>query len=164
MTVGWGFDAHAFGGDRPVVLGGVAIDTDLLVAATSDGDVVAHAVADALLGAAALGDLGSFYPSSDSRWEGVVSVAVILRDAASRVRATGWDIEHIDVTVIAESIRVAPHRAAIRAQLAEAVGVAERAVSVKATSTDGLGFIGRDEGLAAMAVAVLAPRPDGTMA
>ncbi len=164
MSVGWGFDAHAFGGDRPVVLGGVSIDTDLRVAATSDGDVVAHAITDALLGAAALGDLGSFYPSSEARWEGVASVAVILRDAAARVRASGWDIEHIDVTVIAESIRVAPHRAAIRAHLAEALGVAERAMSVKATTTDGLGFIGRDEGLAAVAVAVLVAQPDGTMA
>jgi len=157
MRVGWGFDAHAFGGDRPVVLGGVFVGGEKMIAATSDGDVVAHAIADALLGAAALGDLGALYPSSDPAWENVASLDVLLTDVVSRVHHAGWLVEHVDVTVIAESLRVSPFREAIRLGVAGAVGLRIESVSVKATSTDGMGFMGRDEGIAAAAVVVIGP-------
>lgn len=154
MRVGWGFDAHRFGGQGPVRLGGVVVDDSRGVEATSDGDVLAHAVADALLGAAALADLGALFPSDDPRWRGADSMA-LLAEAAGRVQAAGFAPASVDATVIAQTVRVAPHREAIRRRLAEVLGVGLEAVSVKATSTDGLGFLGRDEGLAAAAVVVL---------
>jgi 2-C-methyl-D-erythritol 2,4-cyclodiphosphate synthase len=155
MRVGWGVDAHRFAPGGGVVLGGVAVDETRGVAATSDGDVVAHAVIDALLGAAALGDIGERHPASDPRSQGADSMGM-LRAAVAEVAAAGFRVESLDVTVIVEEIRVAPHRDRIRASLAAALGVAIDRVSVKATTTDGLGFTGRDEGLAAMAAVVLA--------
>lgn len=155
MRVGWGADVHRFGGPGPVLLGGVVVDESRGVEATSDGDVLAHAAADALLGAAALGDLGALFPSSDPRWRGADSMA-LLAVAVGRVRAAGYRVSSIDVTVIAEQVRVSSHREAIRRRLAEVLQVEVERVSVKATSTDGLGFLGHDEGLAAVAVAVLA--------
>ncbi len=154
--VGWGCDAHPFGGAPPVRLGGVVVDESRGLAATSDGDVLAHAVADAMLGAAALGDLGDHFPSSDPRWRGADSME-LLRRVVALVRAAGYEPASVDTTVIAETVRVAPHRAAIQDALAAALGLAGTAVSVKATSTDGMGFVGRDEGVAATATAVLAP-------
>jgi len=154
MRVGWGFDAHRFGGRGPVLLAGVVVASDRGVVATSDGDVLAHAVADAVLGAAALGDLGVFFPSDDARLQNANSMDV-LRTAVAAAGEAGWKAISIDATVVAEKVRVAPHRTAMRAALAAAMGLALSAVSVKATSTDGLGFIGRDEGLAAVCVAVL---------
>ena len=156
MRVGWGMDAHRFGGPGPTLLGGVAVDAARGVEATSDGDVLAHAVADALLGAAALGDLGALFPSDDPRWRGADSMA-LLAEVMARVAAAGYRVASLDATVIAERVRVAPHREAIRQRLAGALGMDAATVSVKATSTDGLGFLGRDEGLAAVVVAVLAP-------
>ena len=120
------------------------------VIATSDGDVVAHAVADALLGAAALGDLGTFFPSSDPRWENADSMELLHR-VVRKAEGTGWRPSFCDVTVISESVRVAPRRQAVRAALAEVLGLEIGKVSVKATTTDGLGWLGRDEGLAAVA-------------
>lgn len=155
MRVGWGADVHRFGGPGPVLLGGVAVDESRGVEATSDGDVLAHAAADALLGAAALGDLGALFPSSDPRWRGADSMA-LLAVAVGRVRAAGYRVSSIDATVIAEKVRVSSHREAIRRRLAEVLQVEVERVSVKATSTDGLGFLGHDEGLAAVVVAVLA--------
>lgn len=159
VRVGWGVDAHRFGGSWPVRLGGVLIESDRLVEATSDGDVACHALVDAVLGAAALGDLGMFYPSSDEQWHGASSTD-LLRDAVRRVAEIGWQIDHVDVTVIAQSVRVAPHRDSIRAGLSETMGVPVENVSVKATTTDRMGMIGRDEGLAAAAIAVLIPLAD----
>jgi 2-C-methyl-D-erythritol 2,4-cyclodiphosphate synthase len=155
MRVGWGCDAHRFGGSGPTLLGGVVVDPGRGVEATSDGDVLAHAVADALLGAAALGDLGALFPSADPQWQGADSMA-LLAEVVARVTGAGYRVTSLDVTVIAERVRVAPYREAIRARLAGVLGVEAAAVSVKGTTTDGLGFLGRDEGLAAVAVAVLA--------
>ena len=155
MRVGWGCDVHRFGGPGPTLLGGVVVDAERGVEATSDGDVLAHATADALLGAAALGDLGALFPSGDPRWRGGDSMA-LLAEVAARVGAAGYRVTSLDATVVAERVRVAPHREAIRLRLAGVLGVDPRAVSVKATSTDGLGFLGGDEGLAAVVVAVLA--------
>jgi 2-C-methyl-D-erythritol 2,4-cyclodiphosphate synthase len=154
MRTGWGFDAHRYSDQGRVLLAGVEVATDRGVAATSDGDVVAHAVADALLGAAVLGDLGELFPSDDDRWHGADSM-VLLADVVDRVGTTGFAVASVDVTVIVESIRVAPHRDAIRASLAEVLRAPLAAVSCKATTTDGLGFIGRDEGIAAVAVVAL---------
>jgi 2-C-methyl-D-erythritol 2,4-cyclodiphosphate synthase len=151
MRVGWGFDAHRFGGDPPVLLAGVTADPTRGLLGTSDADVVAHAVADALLGAAALGDLGEFFPSSDPQWQGADSMG-LLRFVMDRFHDEGLRVEHLDVTLISESVRLAPVREAVREAIADVLQVAGAAVSVKATTTDGLGFLGRDEGVAAMAV------------
>lgn len=154
MRVGWGFDSHVFGGPGPLVLAGVAVDSSLGVVATSDGDVVAHALADALLGAAAAGDLGDWFPSSDPASEGADSMAM-LRRVVDVVQDAGYTPASVDVTVVAEAVRIAPHREAMRNGLARTLGLPMEAVSVKATTTDGLGFVGRGEGLAAMAAAIV---------
>ncbi len=148
--VGWGFDAHRFGSDPPVLLAGVVVDDRRGVEATSDGDVLAHAVADAVLGAAALGDLGDRFPSRDPQWQGADSMA-LLRDVVAAARSAGVAPTHLDATVVAQTVRVAPHRDAIRRALAAALHLDVGRVSVKATTTDGLGFLGRDEGIAAVA-------------
>jgi len=151
MRVGWGFDVHRFGGDPPVLLAGVTADQTRGLLGTSDADVVAHAVADALLGAAALGDLGVLFPSSDPQWEGADSMG-LLSVVVDRFHDEGLRVAHLDVTLVAESVRLAPVGEAVRAALAEALHIEIGAVSVKATTTDGLGFLGRDEGVAAIAV------------
>lgn len=160
MKVGWGFDSHRFGGDPPVLLAGVPADQSRGLVGTSDGDVVAHAVADALLGAAALGDLGEFFPSSDPQWHGADSMN-LLRTVVDRIHEAGLQVDHLDVTLVAESVRLAPVRDAVRAALAEALAVEVGAVSVKATTTDGLGFLGRDQGVAAVAVVTCSGRASG---
>ncbi len=149
MRVSWGFDAHQFGGPPPLLLAGVVVDENRGVYATSDGDVVAHAVADALLGACGLGDMGSHFPSSDERWTGANSLDLLARVLEM---CAGAVIEYVDVTVIAEAIPVAPHRQAIRDNLAKVLAIDPDLIAVKATSTDGMGFMGRDEGLAAAAL------------
>lgn len=151
MRVGWGVDVHPLGGDPPVILGGVVVDETRGVHATSDGDVAAHAVCDALLGAACLGDLGQHFPSSDARWHGVSSLE-LLRRVVAMAGDAGVLTDFVDVTIVAEDVRVSPHRQAIRDGLAAAIGIDVSAVSVKATTTDGLGLVGRGEGIAAMAV------------
>jgi len=153
MRVGWGVDAHRFTPTGRVLLGGVVVDEGRGIAATSDGDVVAHAVVDALLGAAALGDIGERHPEAESA--GADSMAM-LRGTVAEVAALGFRVESLDVTVIAQEVRVSPHRDAIRASLAEALRIDRDRVSVKATTTDGMGFTGRGEGLSAMAAVVLA--------
>ena len=155
--VGWGFDAHRLDGEPPLRMGGVVVSESDGVSATSDGDVLAHAVADALLGACVLGDLGKHFPSDDTSHVGADSMQ-ILRYVAGLAADSGWQASHLDVTVVAESIRVAPHREAITRNLADALSLPLAAVSVKATTTDGMGFIGRGEGLAAVAVVTVAPR------
>ena len=154
MRIGWGLDAHRFSPVGGVVLGGIRVEDAFGVEATSDGDVVAHAVIDAILGAAALGDLGERYPSDDPRWRDADSMS-LLGDTVTDVGGRGFRVSAVDVTVVAEQIRVAPHRERIRQGLAEVLGIDVSRVSVKATTTDGRGFTGRAEGLAAMAVAVL---------
>lgn len=156
MRVGWGVDVHPLGGQPPVILGGVVIDSTRGVHATSDGDVAAHAVCDALLGAASLGDLGLHFPSTDPRWHGVSSLE-LLRAVVAMAAEAGVRPVFVDVTVVAEDVRVSPFRDAIREGLAGALGLDVVDVSVKATTTDGLGLVGRGEGIAAMA-AVTAER------
>lgn len=156
--VGWGFDAHRLDGDPPLLLGGVEVSDTDGVSATSDGDVLAHAVSDAVLGAATLGDIGQHFPSSDPASAGADSMEMLQQIVGMSVDA-GWKPEHVDVTVVAESIRVAPHRDQIKANLAEALGLSPADVSVKATTTDGLGFIGEGHGLAAIAIVTAQPLP-----
>jgi 2-C-methyl-D-erythritol 2,4-cyclodiphosphate synthase len=155
VRVGIGFDAHRFdAAAAPLRLGGVVVDEKRGMAATSDGDVLAHAIADALLGAAALGDMGGHFPSSDSRWEGADSMQM-LRQATQAVAAVGFRPGSVDATVVAQSVAVAPHSPRMRAALAGALGIEVDRVSVKATTTDGMGSIGNDEGIAALAVATI---------
>ena len=151
QLVGFGFDAHRFGGAGPIVLGGVRIDHDTGLAGTSDADVAAHAIADAILGAAAIGDLGEHFPSSDPQWEGADSLS-ILRKCVAMVQDRGYSMVNVDVTIVAESVRISPHRDAMRNALANALVIPLQKVSVKATTTDGMGWTGRNEGIAAMAV------------
>lgn len=150
--VGTGFDAHALEDGVPLVLGGVVVDHPRGLAGHSDGDVIAHALIDALLGAAGLGDIGSLFPSGDERFRGASSLD-LLREAYGQVRAAGWRLVNADCVLIGEEPRLAPLRAEMRMRLCEAVGDGE--VNVRATTTDGLGFTGRGDGLAAHAVALL---------
>lgn len=154
MRVGFGFDAHRTGGTGPLKLAGVEVAADTGLVGTSDADVAVHALVDALLGAAALGDIGMFFPSSDPRWRGADSLDLLATVVAS-VGDAGYRIGSVDVTIVAQSVRVAPHRELMRARLADVLGIAPAGVSIKATTTDGLGFLGRDEGIGATAVAVL---------
>jgi 2-C-methyl-D-erythritol 2,4-cyclodiphosphate synthase len=154
FRIGQGYDVHAFGEGDHVVMGGVRITHDRGVLAHSDGDVVIHALCDALLGALALGDIGVHFPPSDARWKGADS-RVFLRHCQALLAERGWRLGNADVTVVCERPKVAPHAAAMRANLAADLGVGIDAVSVKATTSEKLGFTGRSEGLAAMAVALL---------
>ncbi len=139
IRVGWGFDAHRLDGDPPLLLGGVVVSDTLGVSATSDGDVLAHAVTDAVLGAAALFDIGDHFPSDDPAYHGADSM-MLLRQAVALAGSGGWVVGNVDVTVVIEEVRVSPHRDQIRDGLADALGVGLDAVSVKATTTDGLGL------------------------
>ena len=152
--VGIGVDAHALEDGVPLVLGGVRIEHPRGLAGHSDGDVLAHALTDALLGAAGMEDIGALFPSGDPALEGVDSVE-LLAEAWRRVRAEGWELANADVVLIGEEPRLAPHRDAMRVRLAAALGVEPDRVAVRATTTDRLGFTGRGEGLAAQAVALL---------
>lgn len=149
--VGFGLDAHRFGGEGPIVVCGVDIDHSVGVIATSDGDVASHAICDALLGAAALGDIGMHFPSEDVQWRNVRSLELVA-SCAQKVRAAGFELSNVDVTVVVQSVRIGPHRAEMRSKLSAAVDLPTTSISVKATTTDGLGWIGSDEGLAAHAV------------
>lgn len=151
IHTGIGYDAHRFGGEGPVVLGGVVIEHSSGVLGTSDADVAVHAVCDALLGSVGAGDLGAHFPGSDPQWEGADSLDLLGR-CAQQVVDAGFSVGFVDVTIIVESIRVAPHRDAMRRNLAAAMGLEADRVSVKATTTDGLGWIGSEAGLAAQAV------------
>lgn len=158
FRTGWGFDAHALGGEPPLRLGGVIVSETEGVIATSDGDILAHAVTDALMGACVLGDIGDHFPSEDPNSEDADSM-FFLRQAATMALASGWKPFHVDVTFVAQSVRLAPHRDGIRSHLADALDMTDDAVSVKATTTDGLGFIGKDEGIAAIAVVTVRSTP-----
>ena len=154
VRIGQGFDVHAFGDGDHVMLGGVRIAHERGVLAHSDGDVVIHALCDAMLGALALGDIGRHFPPSDPQWRDADSRA-FLRHCNELVAARGWRVGNADITVIGERPKVGPHAEVMRALLAADLGIAIDAVSVKATTTERLGFCGRDEGIAAQAVCLL---------
>jgi 2-C-methyl-D-erythritol 2,4-cyclodiphosphate synthase len=154
MRIGQGFDVHAFGAGDHVMLGGVRIPYGRGVVAHSDGDVVIHALCDAVLGALGEGDIGRHFPDSDPRYRGADS-RVFLRTVAEMMRSAGFKLVNADLTVLAEAPRIAAHRDAIAANLAADLGVEARFINVKATTTERMGFIGRGEGLAALASALL---------
>ena len=149
---GMGFDVHAFAGEGPIMLGGVEVPHERGLAGYSDADVVLHAITDALLGAAGLGDIGEHFPPSEPRWKGADS-SLFLAHAVELLRSRGAIIDHVDCTIIAEAPKVGPHRDAMRARIAQIAGLSIDQVSIKATTTEGLGFAGRREGIAAQAVA-----------
>jgi 2-C-methyl-D-erythritol 2,4-cyclodiphosphate synthase len=154
FRIGQGFDVHALVPGRALVLGGVTIPHDRGLLGHSDADVVSHVVLDALLGAAGLGDIGRMFPDSDARYRGADS-RVLLREGVSRVRAAGWRPENVDCTVIAERPKIAPHVAAMCANIAADLGIDAQAVAVKGKTSERLGFTGREEGIAALAVVLL---------
>jgi 2-C-methyl-D-erythritol 2,4-cyclodiphosphate synthase len=154
LRVGLGVDAHAFADGVRLVLGGIEVDAPRGLAGHSDGDVIAHALIDAVLGAAGLGDIGSLFPSGDPAWEGVSSVDLLQR-AAAEVREAGWELVNADCVLVGEEPRIAPLRVQMGERLAAALGVEVSRVTVRATTTDALGFTGRREGLAAQAVALV---------
>ena len=152
---GIGYDVHRLAAGRRLVLGGVEIENaGRGLEGHSDADVLAHAVIDALLGAAGLGDIGAHFPDTDERWRGADSLA-LLADVRERVAAAGWAIAHVDATVVCERPKLGPHREAMQDALAGAAGIAAGAVNVKFTTNERIGFLGREEGIAAMAVATL---------
>ena len=151
---GTGFDVHAFDGAGPLIMGGITIDYPQGLAGHSDADVVLHAITDALLGAAALGDIGQHFPPSDPQWKGAASDRFLLH-AADLIRERGGIIDHVDCTVICEAPKVGPHRTAIQSRVAEILGLTVDRVSIKATTTEQLGFTGRREGIAAQAIATV---------
>jgi 2-C-methyl-D-erythritol 2,4-cyclodiphosphate synthase len=153
VRTGIGIDSHRFEPGRRLVLGGVEIPYELGLAGHSDADVLAHAIADALLGAAGLGDIGQHFPDTDEAWRDADSIE-LLRTVVERVVEQGYWIEHVDATVMLERPKLAPHREAIEASLGAVLG----SVNVKATTGEGMGFVGRGEGAAALAVATIAPR------
>jgi 2-C-methyl-D-erythritol 2,4-cyclodiphosphate synthase len=154
FRVGLGFDAHALVEGVPLVLGGVSFPSPVGLAGHSDGDVIAHALTDAILGAAGLGDIGALFPPGDDRWRGADSLDLLAR-AYADVRAVGWELVNADAILIGEEPRIAPFRLEMRRRLSEALGVDPTAIAVRATTTDRLGFTGRGEGLAAQAVALV---------
>ena len=157
LRVGLGVDAHTFAEGVPLVLGGLELDSPRGLAGHSDGDVIAHALIDAILGAAGLGDIGSLFPPGDLKWEGASSLD-LLRRASAQAREAGWELVSANCVLIGEEPRIAPMREQMRVRLAEAAGVAPELVNVRATTTDGLGFTGRRDGLAAQAVALVRQR------
>jgi 2-C-methyl-D-erythritol 2,4-cyclodiphosphate synthase len=155
IRIGQGFDVHAFGDGDHVMLGGVRVPHDRGVLAHSDGDVAIHALCDAMLGALALGDIGRHFPPSDPRWAGADSRSFLRHCLRLIGEAGGWRVGNVDITVICERPKVGPHAEAMRAALADDLQVEPGAVSVKATTTERLGFAGRGEGIAAQAVVLL---------
>lgn len=158
MRVGMGYDVHRIETGRPLVLGGVRFPSDWGLAGHSDADVLCHAIGDALLGAAGLGDLGTHFPPGDPKWKDASSLTLLTRIAAL-LADVGARIENVDAMLVAEAPKVAPHRAAMLAAISGALGIGADRVSVKATTNETMGFVGRREGLAAMAV-VLIERPE----
>lgn len=154
LHIGSGYDVHAFAPNRPLVLGGVTIPYELGLAGHSDADALIHAVVDALLGAAALGDIGQHFPSNDPRWKDQPG-SVFLSYTLDLLCQRGWRISNIDATIVAERPKMLPYIPAMRAHLADHLGLTLDQVSVKATTTDGLGFAGRREGIACYAVALI---------
>lgn len=160
LRTGIGYDVHPFAAGRRLVLGGVEIAHDLGLAGHSDADVLLHAIADALLGAAARGDIGQHFPPSDPRWKDLDSRR-ILEHVAKMVREAGYEPVNVDATVVAEAPRIGPHAPAMREVIAGCLGLAVADVGLKATTNEGMGFVGRGEGIAAIAVATIVPVGDG---
>lgn len=157
FRIGQGYDVHALAPGRKLVLGGVEIAHRTGLLGHSDADVLLHAITDAILGGAGLGDIGRMFPDSDAQWEGADSRR-LLRGAMAAVAEAGWQVGNIDATIIAQAPRIAPHVAAMRANIAADLGVAPDAVNIKGKTTERLGFTGRGEGIAAEAVALLLRR------
>ena len=155
IRVGHGFDVHAFAADRKLIIGGVDIPHDLGLAGHSDADVLLHAICDALLGAAGLGDIGRHFPDSDAAFAGIDS-RILLRRVAEQLKSRGWRVGNVDATLIAQAPKMAPHIARMTAHIADDLGVSIEHVNVKATTTEKLGFTGRGEGIAAEAVCLIA--------
>ncbi len=156
MRVGTGYDAHQLVGGPPLVLAGVAIPYEKGLAGHSDGDVATHAIIDALLGAAALGDIGTHFPSSDPQYEGISSLLLLAR-VRDILASHGWQVQNVDATIVAEQPRLAPHIQRMRQTIGRTLGLSVEQVSIKATTTDGMGFTGRGDGIAAQAVACIEP-------
>ncbi|MGE5089686.1 MAG: 2-C-methyl-D-erythritol 2,4-cyclodiphosphate synthase [Candidatus Levyibacteriota bacterium] len=161
VRIGTGFDVHAFAAGRALVIGGVSIPHDRGLLGHSDADVLLHAIADAILGALALGDIGMHFPDSDPKWKGADSRR-LLREVVGLAAMHRFQVNNVDTTVIAQAPRLAPHVPAMRANIAADVGCDVTCVSVKATTTEHLGFAGREEGIAAMASVLLVGMEDGT--
>jgi 2-C-methyl-D-erythritol 2,4-cyclodiphosphate synthase len=159
MRIGIGYDSHRFGADRPLILGGVDVGHDAGLIGHSDADVVAHAVTDAILGAAAMGDIGAHFPPDDERWRGADSIG-LLRTATDIIAGRNYQVVNVDVTVVCEAPRIGPHAAMMRERIAGALGIGPQHVSVKGKSNEGMGWIGRGEGIAAVAVSLLATVDD----
>lgn len=157
VRIGLGYDSHTFGADRPLRLAGVLIPHDSGLTGHSDGDAVAHAITDAVLGAAAQGDIGQHFPDTDPRWRGADSMA-LLADSGARVRAAGFAIVNVDATVITQAPRLAPHIPAMRERVAAALGIAVDAVSIKGKTNEGMDAVGRGDGLQVFAIASITPR------
>jgi 2-C-methyl-D-erythritol 2,4-cyclodiphosphate synthase len=156
IRVGIGYDSHRFASGRPLILGGVNVPYPRGLAGHSDADAIAHALADAMLGAVNLGDIGRLFPDTDPAYRNADSM-VLLADVHQRVHGEGWTLQQADVTVIAEAPKLAPYIDAMRTRLAQALDVAANTVSIKAKTNEGMGFIGRAEGIAVFAVVTLVP-------
>lgn len=154
FRIGHGFDVHKFGGDGPVTLGGVKIEYEKGLIAHSDGDVVLHALADALLGAAALGDIGRLYPDNDDAYEGIDS-RILLRDTVKRIHERGYHVVNVDITILAQAPKIAVHERKMCENISADLQIGIDCVNIKATTTEKLGFVGRKEGIAVEAVALL---------
>ena len=154
MRIGHGYDVHKFGGEGPITIGGVSIDYEQGLLAHSDGDVLIHALCDALLGAAALGDIGKHFPDTDSAYAGADSRG-LLRDVIARLHNLGYKLVNADMTIVAQAPKMAPHIATMQQLLAEDCAVDTDQINVKATTTEKLGFAGRKEGIAALAVVLI---------
>lgn len=154
FRVGLGTDAHRFAPERPLVLGGVRLREQDGLAGHSDADVLVHAVMDALLGAAGLEDIGHYFPDSEPAWAGADSLELLTR-VGELVRSAGWEVANVDAVVVCERPKIAPHRSAMRSAMAEALGVQPGVIGLRGTTTEGMGFPGREEGILAQAVALL---------
>lgn len=155
MRVGIGYDSHRFTPGRPLILGGVAIDHPQGLAGHSDADTVAHAITDAMLGAAALGDIGSHFPPSDAQWQNANSIDLLGR-VNLLLQEQGYEVVNVDVTIVCEEPKIGPYASAMRAKLAAVLGIGAKHVSVKGKTNEGMGWIGRGEGIAALAVVLIA--------
>ena len=161
LRVGIGFDAHRFGKKRKLFLGGVEIPSEKGLVGHSDADVLLHALGDAMLGAAGLGDLGTHFPDTDPGWEGAAS-SVFIRKILAMLRRKHFRLLNVDVTVVAQTPKIAPHRSVILESLSQLLGLSKDAINLKATTTDSMGFIGRKEGIAAQAIVLIEKRHKDT--
>jgi 2-C-methyl-D-erythritol 2,4-cyclodiphosphate synthase len=160
VRVGIGYDVHPFVKDRPLMLGGIKLPSQFGLAGHSDADVLLHAVCDSLLGAAGLGDIGRHFPDSDPKYKGISSI-VLLQKVIELINQAGYEVGNIDVTVVAQKPRIAPYRDQMIRTISQATGLKPAQISIKATTTEGLGFTGREEGIAVYAVSLIYKKSDG---